>query len=216
MKNSVLIVTLVIVALILGLAIFSSWKYKDNANLRLVLKGKKEELKKTEATSRKVEELKKQSQELKRSEEKIYTMVPVGQEKPFKLIKEISLLAASLGLKSLEFNLPSENGQDENKDVSLGGSVNSAGSSQPQGHAPGADVSLGGANPNPRVNLSKDAPKPIVIEMSCQATLDVLVNFLNKVGNLERLVNIQKMVIERDGEILPFQKISLELITYYY
>lgn len=56
--------------------------------------------------------------------------------------------------------------------------------------------------------------KTIKIETNFEATFFQLLSFLEKLMQLERIVAIEQIVIKRQKDILPYQKVSLELITY--
>ncbi len=56
--------------------------------------------------------------------------------------------------------------------------------------------------------------KALYFTMNCEVTFIQFLKFLDKLTNLERIVEVRGIKIERVKDMLPYQKISLELVTY--
>ena len=52
--------------------------------------------------------------------------------------------------------------------------------------------------------------------MNAEGEFYQLVNFLKKIGSLERIVTVNAVQVVRDEKILPCQKISLKIKVYTY
>lgn len=63
------------------------------------------------------------------------------------------------------------------------------------------------------LNLEKDLA-PLYFEMKFETTFPQLLEFLKDLMNLERVVSVEKLIIIREKEILPNQKVTLSLVTY--
>jgi len=62
--------------------------------------------------------------------------------------------------------------------------------------------------------LPQTGPKPLYLKMNFEGTFTQLLDFLKKLNHLERIVTVSTLEIKRSEEILPYQKASLQLITY--
>jgi len=65
----------------------------------------------------------------------------------------------------------------------------------------------------PAVNLEKNLI-PLYFEMKFETTFPRLLEFLKELTNLERIITVEKLDIKREKEILPNQKITLDLVAY--
>lgn len=61
---------------------------------------------------------------------------------------------------------------------------------------------------------SENKPESINLKMDFEGSFPQLLKFLQKVASLERIVKINSISIERKKETMPYQKISLDLVTY--
>ncbi|TAN62309.1 hypothetical protein EPN16_01910 [bacterium] len=52
------------------------------------------------------------------------------------------------------------------------------------------------------------------VEMSFESALSQALDFLKRAASIERVVAVEKVKIERKKEILPHQKVTLELVAY--
>jgi len=57
-------------------------------------------------------------------------------------------------------------------------------------------------------------PKAVHLQMNVVGTFRQLLDFLKKIYQLERVVNVSLIEVKRSEKLLPYQKISLELIVY--
>lgn len=78
---------------------------KINTSLRRELASKKKELKEAKQASRKLEELERQSRQMEKEEEAISLNIPIFEQHPFSLIRDLTNLAAKSGTKDLLFDI---------------------------------------------------------------------------------------------------------------
>lgn len=198
MKKINLVISLAAGVFLLLMILVSLWQFNTTVILRRTLAEKKKEIKETRTASRRLEKLAEQSQNLKQKEEASYKKIPVNEKQPLGLIKALMRLGGEIGLKEMSFSI---------KDVSLGNQANT-GSETGAIPSEGAGQS-GSEKPRPK-------PKPVYIQMECEGTFSHLLTFLERLLNLERLVSVEQITIERKEKILPYQQISLEVVTYTY
>lgn len=55
---------------------------------------------------------------------------------------------------------------------------------------------------------------PIFVVMNCEGSFKRLISFLRRVVELDRVVSVTNIEVDRDEKILPRQRIKIELITY--
>jgi Tfp pilus assembly protein PilO len=75
-------------------------------------------------------------------------------------------------------------------------------------------------------NVSKDSkaapaavvtgPIPVYFQMKFNSTFSQALKFLKDLNDLERIVTIEKIEIDRETSILPYQSVTLDLVTYYF
>ncbi|MDD5729542.1 MAG: type 4a pilus biogenesis protein PilO [Candidatus Omnitrophica bacterium] len=55
---------------------------------------------------------------------------------------------------------------------------------------------------------------PMYLQMDATGQFPHILAFLNKINNLDRLVLVEKVSIKRDKNDLPFQKLTIDLVTF--
>lgn len=183
------------ISLIVILFLSFLWGSKINSRLTEELAVKKGEHKEAKSASKRLKAFQKQLQALEQKEKTIGLRVPTNEKHPFILIRTLTSIAGEIGLKGPSFAM-----NDSAAQTSDDALTQEAG----QQEAAGIQVS---ASPPP-------GPKPIRLEMSFTATYQQLLEFLDRLMNLERIVAAEEIKIERDKKTLPRQKISLQLVTY--
>ena len=192
-----------VTALILT-AILFFWLWNENSGLNNALQMKKEELRAARAAGADLKKLEKQAESFREEEKRLHQKIPLNDNQPLDLIKTLIRIAREAGLKEIDFDLKEKTARTSNN-------VSGAG-------APGAGAA--GMMTIARVEKpsfdaqSDSQPRPVSLEMNCQGTFPELLLFLEKTAKLERVVIVEKVDIEREKELTPSQKISLQLITY--
>ncbi|MFH0790306.1 MAG: type 4a pilus biogenesis protein PilO [Candidatus Omnitrophota bacterium] len=195
MKKINLIINLAAGVFLLLMILVSLWQFNTTIILRRTFAEKKKELKAAKVASRRLEKLAEQSQDLQQKEGTSYKRIPVNEKQPLGLMKALMRLGGEIGLKEMSLN------------VSSGNQINA-------GFGTGAGL-IGGAD-QAGSEKTRPKPKPVYIQMDCEGTFSHLLAFLEQLLNLERLVAVEKVTIERKEKILPYQQISLEIVTYTY
>lgn len=176
------------------LFVFFFMQVKDNMSLRKELETKKKEFKNADNASRHLKELEKEVSDIAKKESQLYKRIPVNENEPLGLIKELISLAGGMGLKGITLAL-------KNKDSGEGADQE-------------GENALGDTPATESITLVQTGAKPIYLEMVCEGSFSQFPSFLDKLTKLERIVTVDKLTIERKKELLPYQEISLELITY--
>lgn len=190
-KNKALFIenAAVAVAIIL-LSFLSISGLKLNTRLARELALKKSEHKEARSAGKRLKALQKQVQDLEQKEKTIGIRVPAHEKLPFILIRTLTAIAGEAGLKKPAFRID-ETDETQAQQIT-------------QQDAPAVQGDTG----------ALPGPKPIKLQMSFEATYQQALSFLEKINNLERVVKVEQIKIERKKEILPCQKVSLQLVTY--
>lgn len=216
MKKIVLIINLSILILLLAIVVFFMWQIKNNIDLRKELAKKVQLLKEIETASRHLKELEIQSRDLKQKAEVLYKRVPVDEKQPLSLIKALINIGGEAGLKEITFSVKEES-KGEPK-TQIGSYFANQEVPSQKGSLPEGMPMQKAGQPTPSVTGPSSAPqtglKLIYLEMNFTGTYPQLLIFLEKLTKLKRIVSVEKINIQRDEKILPYQKISLDLVTY--
>jgi hypothetical protein len=157
-----------------------------NRKLNKELKEQQEELKGAQSASRKLEALEKKTQELKQKENKMKKLVAVGEVQPLGLIKTITGSASKMGLRKISFELKASS------------ALASKDSKTPVPAAPA------------------QGPAPLYFQMKFDSTFIQALKFIKELNEQERIVGVEKIEITRKTDILPYQSVTLDLVTYSY
>lgn len=199
MKKTGLLVNSAILILLILVISFCLWQLRENVSLRQELDKKGQELKDVESNSRHLEALKKQNQDLSYKEEAIKRKVPVNEKQPISLIKTLTVIAGETGLRKAVFSIKEM--------ASQGGSASARSLGQPPGQTLASPTTQGSTGLPMGI-------KPIEIGVSSEATYLQALSFLERLMNLERVIVVDELTIERKKEILPYQQVSLQISTY--
>ena len=161
-----------------------AWQINLKLNLTRSFSAKSKELKKSLSSQKHLEKLKSELELLEAKEKALNRMIPEGEAQPLRLIKSIVRLGNEIGIKKIDF------------DVKPPSAVGGLG----QGDDLSAEESAG--------------VKSLYFKMNCEGTFIQFLKFLNKLMNMERIVEVRGVKIEGVRDILPYQKISLELVAY--
>lgn len=159
-----------------------------NLNYQEQLRKKADELKEAKSASKSLKKLQGRLQDIAESEKKINNQVPYAEKYPFSLIRTLTAAAGEMGLRKAVFSI------QEEKDTSPSSAAT----------PPAAEYS----------QTSQAGPVPIELEMKFEGAYPQLLDFLQKLMRLERLVAVNQIKIERKEKLLPYQQITLQLTTY--
>ncbi|MFA6217872.1 MAG: type 4a pilus biogenesis protein PilO [Candidatus Omnitrophota bacterium] len=174
MKKLNLIVNIVVITvLVLVIALFG-WYLKENFDLKASLAEKSAEYEKEENANRYLAELERKNEALKQEEQKINKVVPLNEEKPFGLVKDLIRVSTQAGLKECNFKITDSGTAD----------------------------------------TANNGLKQFFIKMKCESTFPQAINFLEKLSSMERLVLVETVAITRKKEILPYQEITFDMVSY--
>ena len=199
MKNRTLLIQIAMATPAILIISLFIWLFRANFNLRERLNQKSAELKKAGITSRNQYQSGQDSQGLEEKKETINKRVPRGEKYPLELIKTFTRIGEETGLKKMAFSIK------EAKDKPLDTPTTSAGYIEGSRTGPAAPT---------RSGPSKTGLTPIEFEMKFEAVYPQLLSFLQKLMQVERLVTVNQIEIERKKELLPYQQITLQLTTY--
>jgi Tfp pilus assembly protein PilO len=156
--------------------------------------------------------------EFLRKEKEHLKTIPLNESEPLRVIKEITILANSAGIKNFLFSLKKISPAQINGQSSASGSnsnaLDSSGGSSGSGPGSGAGedeaggISLG-SNSETRAGLYFSA-----IYMDFEAEFNDLLEFIHKVLSLKRLVIIDNLKISRSEKTFPLQKVKLAVSVY--
>lgn len=197
------------------LAVFFIWQVKVSVVLNRELNSKKKEFKHAEAASKHLRQLERQISDMKQKGEQLYKIVPVNEKEPLGLMKMLIRLAGQAGLKNITLNVK-EKAVSSEQDAQQGAqaeqeagqaAVDGQGAEQPAPAVeeyPGQDVAA----------AQTVIVKPTYLEMEFEGGFTQALGFLEKLARLDRIVKVDRISVERKKEILPYQKVSLDLVAY--
>jgi len=213
MKKTSVLISFILITVLIILIAFLFWQYKDSFNLKRQLEEKNTELGKAQVVSRRLEELEKQNEELRQKEGILYSRVSIGEKQPFSLIRKILTIGNEIGLRQMSFDIkgpPNKALAEEN--MSASGAMPHRSLTEGEGAPmPGARQA---SQPFKSQEASKAGPKALYFQMEFEGTFLQFLDFLKRLNNLERVVTIDTLEIKRSKELLPYQKVSLQLVTY--
>jgi hypothetical protein len=59
-------------------------------------------------------------------------------------------------------------------------------------------------------------PVPVYFQMKFNSTFSQALKFLKELNDQERIVSVEKIEIDREDKSLPYQLVTLDLVTYYF
>lgn len=194
---------------------FFIWQLRLSTTLKQKFDSKSKEFKQTEAASKHLRGLEKQISDIKQKEEMQYKRVPINEKEPLSLMRTLIRLGGQAGLKGISLSLkektaPSQSAAYQGSQVAT---QDTEGGSE-EAPAQQAAVSSEASVTESPVSSQTGALSPIYLEMDFEGSFPQVVAFLEKLAKLERIVKVDGVRIERKKEILPYQKVSLDLITY--
>ncbi len=163
---------------------------KVNAS-REELKERKGYLRELRGVKRKSKKIEEEIEKYKLKEEEVLRKIPKSEESILLLVRELASIADAMMIKNITFEMaPEKNKKDKESPIMRRRS-------------------------RPAIKEETTGPiKPHDFKVSFNAGYKETVEFIKRVINLERVVSVKNLEIERKDEILPFQKVTLTLTTY--
>jgi hypothetical protein len=62
----------------------------------------------------------------------------------------------------------------------------------------------------------QSGPNPVYFKMKFDSTFNQALKFIKELGEMERIVSVDKIEINRGTDNLPYQSVTLALVTYYF
>jgi Tfp pilus assembly protein PilO len=196
------------------LSSFFVWQFRLNINMREDLAVKKKEFRHAEAASKHLRDLEKKINDIKQKEEMLFRRVPVNEKEPLSLIRALIRLGGKTGLRGITINLKDKTLLVQGEALQRRrGAVQPAEGASDEAPAEQAAAPSEAAAQETAI-APQSGPSPVYLQMEFEGSFPQLLSFLDKLMNLERIVKIEGMSVQRKKEILPYQKVSLDLVTY--
>ncbi len=211
MKFRFIILFLGILVIIFGFLF--GLEFKNYIFLKKRLLYTQQRLKEVTRAQQEWESLRKKLHEYRFRQKIIERKIPENEEIPLRLMKQIVSLTSKFKIRNIEFvykknkeppelnsknNLRSEYGEIDYGESEFNGNFKASQGSQ-----------------YIEMFEEKSIPtKSLMIEISFECNFFELLSFLKELLKLERIVSIEGIKIMRSSEIIPFQKITLNLVTY--
>ncbi|TBR16705.1 hypothetical protein EPO66_04120, partial [bacterium] len=167
-KNSIYINSSLILVVII-LSSLTAWQVNIKFNLSKSISAKSEELKRSRSSQKHLEKLKSELELWEKKENALNRMIPEGEEQPLRLIKSIVRLGNEVGMKKIDFDVKSSL-------VTSGAGAGNGESTDESGE--------GGV-------------KVLYFKMNCEGTFIQFLKFLNRLMNVERIVEVRGIKVER-------------------
>lgn len=198
MKNKALFIQIAIATTAILIISLFIRLLRANFNLKAGLNQKSAELEKARIANKNLYQLEQHSRGLEGKKETINKKAPRGEKYPLELIKTFTMIGGETGLKKTVFSIKEEKNKAQDTLTTSSGYIEGSRT----GHAP------------TRSEPPKTGLTPIEFEMKFEAVYPQLLSFLQKLMQVERLVTVNQIKIERKKELLPYQQITLQLTTY--
>ncbi|OPX30507.1 MAG: hypothetical protein B1H08_01580 [Candidatus Omnitrophica bacterium 4484_171] len=187
--------------ILLTTAVFSIglfiYQVKETSIIKRRLSDRKSILQEMRSAERKSKKIKRKVIESKQKEKEILRKIPKNKKSIFVLMKELTAIGNSMGIKSISFVI-GKSPREDNKALKK---------------------NIMRKRRNPHMFNNPESTKSGLItayhfKMSFAASYMELYDFIKKIISMERVVSLESIEIERNKEYFPRQKVSLKLITY--
>ena len=169
--------TIVIIGVVVSFLLFVV-QLRINAPLKEELGKRKAEKKDAEDSVRYLKELEKKREDLDAREEDVYAIIPLNEQKPITLIKDLIALSKELHLGA--FTIADQPLEDEFD----------------------------------KKSKKKKEYRHSVLKVGFEADFQQVMLFLQRLSQFKRLAYPKEINMERIEEILPRQKVTLQIVTY--
>ncbi|MFH1771700.1 MAG: hypothetical protein ABH872_02695 [Candidatus Omnitrophota bacterium] len=206
---------LLIVIFFLSFFYFFLAQLKVNTNLKKELRQASQKINNAKEARQELDKLKTEIAAIEETAGRIEERIPTNEDKPLKLIREITHLGSRLGARNMEFIFENETNaqpsmdslkQNNNNSLYQDGSYASSGSEYAE--------SASSRFPSEAINGAQQRIRPILIKINFESQYHALVNFVKELLKTQRLVFIEYVNIERMPGAYPRQKVSMTLVTY--
>ena len=187
-------------------------EYKETSRTRKELKNKSQKLQELNKAERKIKFLKKKKISLHLEKMNLEEQIPLNKVESLSSIKNITVLAAKSGIKKIEFISSQETEDKKMGTFSLRKSF--SGSSLQNGSSAFTSSSTQSFRGTASVSNNLFIIRPRFIQVNLECNYSNLVSFLREVLKLKRITSIESIKIKRMKNILPRQKVTLNLVTY--
>lgn len=168
---------------------FFAYEFYRNASLKEELMTKTEQVAEARQVKTKTEQLQEEVKALEKDLAVIDKQIPCDEPFPFGIVKTLLGVGESLGLKNINFSFTDNTGETFPINASFAKS--------------------GGSIP---ADSLEAAAKHIRMDFECPFAQ--LVSFVSKLSKLDRLVLVENVDISRSEDIIPNQKICLDVVAY--
>ena len=173
---------------------------------------KSHKLQKAQYAQAHLEELQKQLRQKEEEWERLNRRIPKNEEVPLELIKMIISSASQFELRNVEFSTKRKEKEAGSMAVGTQEEEGLRGMEATEGMMEiGISHKGEGTITPPSTSIEVE---PLPVEMTFECTFFNLILFLDWLSNMERLVSIEDIKIERKEKILPRQEITLRLVAY--
>jgi Tfp pilus assembly protein PilO len=169
---------------------FLGLEIRKNFYLKKEYIDKNQELQKAQYAQAHLKELQAQLRQKEEEAKKLNRRIPENEKAPLALMKRIISSASQFEVRNMEFSLKKAQGEQGSMAKGMGiGEITSSDSLETK-------------------------VQPLSFKLTFECTFSNLILFLDWLSDLERLVSIENIKIEREDKILPRQKITLQLVVY--
>lgn len=163
---------------------------KVNAS-RKELKERRGYLTELHGVKRKSKKIEREIEKYKLKEEKALRKIPKSEESILFLVRELASIADAMMIKNITFEMMPEKKAENEESPIMRKRSRPANKKETTGSI-----------------------KPHDFKVSFNAGYKETVEFIRRIINLERVISVKNLEIERKDEILPLQKVTLTLTTY--
>lgn len=219
MKGFKFAVVIIGILFLLSVLLFI-FEFRETFRLKKEIAEKTARIREVEEAREEIDNLQKDIIGLKLESARIEKRIPYNEEQPLKLIRELTLLGSEAGLRNLEFFSGEERREGllpESPGSTMGGEDSGGTTSQSDVREDSDTTSSQQVDQTSQPALSSESSlqvKPLSIKMTFECEFPRLISFLKEISELERLVSIEQIKIERSEKILPRQKVTLKLVAY--
>ncbi len=69
---------------------------------------------------------------------------------------------------------------------------------------------------SPAASSAQGDPVPVYFQMKFDSAFSQAVKFIKELNELERIISLEKVQISRKKDIIPYQAVTLDLVTYFF
>jgi len=204
----------ILVIFIILFSFLSILQFKENLSLKKQLNYTQQKLDEAKKIKKEWENFQKELAEYNNKQKLIEKKVPKNEKVPLKLMKKIALLGLKHKLKDMEFKYEEEDkvsfeGTSQGVESSFEDKKNFSLSQTGSQNVFGSEFSQQTTTSQKEISI-----KSLSFQIYCKGDFFNLISFLKDILKLERITLIKSIKIKRKEEILPYQSITMDLVTY--